>query len=256
VFSKNNPITAIAEEESMLAALLLSAAALTPSVFTLKAQSVRADWYVLALDQKLKVEVEECERFLAEVEKHLGVQVGQFSYYRVQRPEDIAQLSPTKQYAGGLAYAEGIVFSTEECSRHELVHLASFQLGRVDPFFNEGLATMLAKDYGFLDRRKARRHAQKRGDRYDSVNRLIVNEMSTAGASDIRSWYVLSDAWIRHLVKHYGLAKLKQFFQTQLHSPDTRKVFKEVYSRELDEVFDTWLYGKKGYPYDKRPVIE
>jgi len=229
-------------------AFVLAAAALPG--FALKAETPRADYYVLAGDAKLRVAPEKCDRKLAGIEKALGVRVPRFSYRRVRTETEVMTNSREQFYAGGVADpSDWSIVAMEACSGHELTHLATFSIGRADDVTEEGVASMLGGDYDWVARWNARQRAKRRGDRYPAVQQRF--DAHTPSVAEKHDWYVLADAWARHLRTHHGMSSLVLYIRMQGQGKSAADAFRLVYGGDLHAAFDHWLYGKKGPPTQK-----
>lgn len=204
--------------------------------FTKVESTPRADYYVLS-EMKLKVKPGRCEKFMERVERKLGTRTPHFAYYRVKSIYDVAQHSDFGAVAGGIADPRAnMVVSTEACSPHEVVHMVMFSIGRMDKIFEEGVASMLANDYTDFQRRQQLKRAQ--GLHYDQIVRSFVREVKST--DDLWMEYLVSDAWVRHLVNRYGTSKLAEFLKVHA-TENAHTAFLKVYGRNLDATFDFWL---------------
>ncbi len=219
--------------------LPLFAAAL--SGFVLVAQTPRADYYTL--DKKLRVDVKSCESFLVKAEQKLGVTLPHFEYYRVASPSDVFRYSADRHYGGGFANVSPLfTVATEPCMKHELVHLATYQLGRAPHVFEEGLASLLAGDYELSDRFDGMHYGKRMKLRFDPMNRLFVT-YTGSDAYRVHIQYIVSQEFVRALVKKAGLATMCLYFR------DARDAtFTALYGATPQAAFDRWLYGDKARP--------
>ncbi|HUO75448.1 MAG TPA: hypothetical protein VMU12_00815 [Candidatus Paceibacterota bacterium] len=205
---------------------MLSVFAVVLSGFTLVARTPRADYYTL--DKHLRIDVKTCESFIAKTEKKLGIVLPHFEYYRVAGPQDIFRLSVDHHYSGGVANPDPLyVIAMEPCYKHELVHLMTYRLGRASLVFEEGIASLLADDYGLEDRLEAKRLGRRLKLRYGTVNRSFRDYTGSTG--DLHVQYLVSEEFVRHLVHERGLERFLADAYT---------------GADFGEQFDEWLYGR------------
>lgn len=218
-----------------IAFLTMAPAAVLPG-FTKVESTPRADYYILS-EMKLNVKPGRCEKFMEYAERRLQTRTPRFSYYRVKTIYDVAQYSDFGAVAGGIADPRAnMIVSTEACSRHEVVHMVMFSIGRMDKVFEEGVASMLAGDYTDFQRRRQIKLAQGLG--YRQIVRSFVRPVKST--DDLWMEYLVSDAWVRHLVDRYGTAKLAEFLKEHA-TLNAHIAFEKVYERDLDATFNSWL---------------
>ncbi len=78
--------------------------------------------------------------------KQFGYQPGIIDYYAARSPEEADQVVGEKDRGSGQARYKAIKAYDTPSHKHELVHVFAFELGAINPFFDEGLATSLGNN--------------------------------------------------------------------------------------------------------------
>jgi len=186
-------------------------------------------------DPHLKIAANEAERCLREISELLGQPVkGQTEFFRHERAEDVAAY--TGVYSTGFAEQSGDrLHSALPNHPHEIVHIVAFRLGQPGDFFQEGLAVALG-DHGKVGGVAAERVAKAA---------LAHCRATTVVAAfrdvDPTAAYAIAGAFVEHLIRTRGVAKIVEFFRACPDGPSQRDVaFARVFGRSLDAELTDW----------------
>jgi len=224
----------------MVMALVL-AAVVFPG-FRLVESTSRADWYVLDGESGLHAGIWECEYFLEHTERDMGVHVPHFTYQIVKTRAEVSFHSKDKHDASGVADSDPLgVVTLHECSTHEITHLITFQFGRSDRMFEEGIASMLGRDNSKRERKANLRRMREAGITYEQAEEDFRRPIQFV--TEYHEQYLLADSWVRYLVGRYGKNKFFQFLRNCPRRDSTHAAFAQTYGLDLDEEFARWLGG-------------
>lgn len=217
---------------------------LAVSGFTLQAHTSRADYYVPA-HTKLQADSATCEAFLTHTEQMLGVRVPRFTYYRVATPDDVFRLSGYR--------ARGVsdpttheVWSMYSCHRHEIAHLAAYQLGSPGHFWHEGFAMVLAGESFDADAGKEYARLVGTGFAAATGTRDIFLDSDTENGDYRR--FTMAAAFVQYLVQRYGVNRVIEFFRSCRTSVDAATAFQRIFGRPIQGAAQEWVTAQPGHP--------
>jgi hypothetical protein len=215
------------------AALILSAsleAAPLPG-FALAAQTSRLSFYSRG---GAKVEADKAERFVSTLEQTLGTSFnGRAEYYRYDTPEQLEVA--TGSYAQGITYSgRKEVHSVQAFHAHELVHLVAGQMGDPGSFFQEGLAVALGNEgrWNGTDVEKLAKKLVK-----PAAIRTIVDRFD---ALDAQQAYPVAGAFVKSLIKTYGVEKVADFFRSCPKPQSRDAAFQQTFGVTLAQATTEW----------------
>ena len=192
----------------LLAALLLPAAAQAGAPlpgFELRGQSEHFVFY--AADSSPKPEIERSERYLAKVERELGLQVTeQSTYLLVGHPSDI--FAATGLYTEGVTNLEsGVIMSVHGFHPHEIVHRVAGELGNPGLLFHEGLAVALG-DKGRIGGQRVDRLARRALEQHRFEEYLQGFRSFPADQA-----YAVAGSFVGSLLRRYSIDQVAAFFR-------------------------------------------
>jgi len=181
-----------------------------------------------------KADVKRTDEFLARMEKTLEQPLAApISYYRYERPEDIA--AQTGVYAYGLTrIGDSVVHSTTTYHPHELVHAVAGGLGDPGRFFHEGLAVALG-DEGRWDGRPVDTLARAQAATLDP--KRIVKSFDSL-PSEVA--YPAAGSFVKYLIAKDGLARLIEFFRACPKGANVDAAFLRTYGHSFQGAFTEW----------------
>jgi hypothetical protein len=180
-----------------------------------------------------KVDTQRVEKRVAELEQVLGETLThKANYYRYATAQEVE--AGTGYYAAGVTFAAtGDVHSTEPCHDHELVHLIAGGFGG-DPgaFFQEGLAVAVGNN------------GEWRGQSADKLAKANAANVAAMVASFDRfepnTAYAVAGSFVGYLVRTYGMAQVKAFFQSCGPKVDTTVAFAKAFGGSVETVAADW----------------
>jgi hypothetical protein len=217
----------------MVSTLVGHAQAASLPGFALVSQTQHFSFY--SRDPHLKVKADDAERSLREFSELLGQPVeGRTEYFRHERAEDVAVY--TGVYATGFAEQGGArLHSVLPSHPHEIVHIVAFHLGLPGDFFQEGLAVALG------DRGKVGGVGATRVAKTALAHRAAMTVVTGFRDVDATTAYAVAGAFVEHLIRTRGVAKIAEFFRACPDGPSQRDAaFARVFGRSLDAELANW----------------
>jgi hypothetical protein len=220
----------------LIAALLLPAASQAGAPypgFELRGQSAHFAFY--AADSSPKPEIERSERFLAKVERELGLRVsGQSAYLLVGHPSDI--FAATGLYTEGVTNLDsGVIMSVRGFHPHEIVHRVAGELGNPGLLFHEGLAVALG-DKGRVGGQRVDRLARRALER-----RAFEEYLRGFRGFPPEEAYAVAGSFVGSLLRRYSVDQVVAFFRAcGGRGVPCPEAFARVFGASLEQAVTEW----------------
>lgn len=158
------------------------------------------------------------------LEHKLGISIPSTRYYVAATPQEAQSIVGQKQEHAGRGRYRSIKTFNRFDHLHEYVHVLAMEIGMVNPFFDEGLASAFEEGVRF----KKRSDCEAALSKIDSVF-LSLLDGAAFNQSKLNT-YGIAQATMRFWLKKFGIEKIKSVLRQSTKNPER---FRTIIEAEL-----------------------